>query len=36
MKGNKHMKTIPNIIYPAFALFALASFALAPQARATC
>jgi hypothetical protein len=36
MNGNKHMKTITNITYPAFALFALASFALAPQARAVC
>jgi len=32
MKGNKPMKTITNIIYLAFALFALACFALAPQA----
>jgi hypothetical protein len=30
------MKTITNITYPAFALFALAYFALSPQARATC
>src|SRR6266567_1263884 len=30
------MKTIMNITYPAFALFACACFALAPQARATC
>jgi len=36
MKGNKHMKTITNITYPAFALFAFACFALPPQARATC
>src|SRR6266550_1545024 len=36
MKGNKHMKTITNITYPAFALFAFACFALAPQARAVC
>src|SRR5256886_3249699 len=36
MKGNKHMKTITNITYPAFALFAFACFALSPQARATC
>jgi len=37
MKGNTIMKTITNIIYPAFALFAFACFALAPQARAqTC
>ena len=31
-----HMKTITNIIYPLFALFAFACFALAPQARAVC
>ncbi len=30
------MKTITNIIYPLFALFAFACFALAPQARAVC
>src|SRR5258705_10816770 len=36
MKGNKPMKTISNITYPAFALFAFACFALAPQARAVC
>jgi hypothetical protein len=30
------MKTITEIIYPAFALVALGCFALAPQARATC
>ncbi len=30
------MKTITNITYPAFALFAFACFALAPQARAVC
>src|SRR5215831_9166642 len=30
------MKTIPNITYPVFALFALGCLALAPQARATC
>src|SRR5262249_52408174 len=36
MKGNEHMKTITNIIYPAFALFAFACLALAPRARATC
>src|SRR6266481_3257893 len=30
------MKTITNIIYPAFALFALAWFTLAPPARAVC
>src|SRR5215467_12930136 len=30
------MKTITNITYPAFALFAFACFALSPQARATC
>ena len=36
MKENKHMKTITNIICPAFSLFAVACFALVPQARATC
>src|SRR6266550_7285731 len=36
MKGNKHMKTITNIIHPLFALFAFACFALSPQARAVC
>ena len=36
MKGNKHMKTITNIIHPLFALFTFACFALAPQARAVC
>jgi endosialidase-like protein len=36
MKGNKTMKTITNITYPAFALFALACFALPPEARAVC
>ena len=30
------MKTITNITYPAFALFAFACFALAPQAQAIC
>jgi len=30
------MKTITKITYPAFALFALACFALSPQARAVC
>jgi hypothetical protein len=30
------MKTTTNIMYPAFALFVLACFALSPQARATC
>ena len=30
------MKTITNIIYSPFALFAFACFALAPQARAVC
>jgi hypothetical protein len=30
------MKTITNIIYPAFVLFVLACFAFSPQARATC
>jgi hypothetical protein len=34
MKGNKQMKTVTNIIYPAFALLAFACFALAPTARA--
>jgi hypothetical protein len=34
MKRNKHMKVATNITCPAFALFALACFALAPQARA--
>jgi hypothetical protein len=34
MKGNKPMKTITNITYPAFALFAFACFALSPQVRA--
>jgi len=36
MKGNKPMKAIPNMTYPAFALFAFACFALTPQARAVC
>src|SRR5262249_17048042 len=36
MKGNKQMKTIANITYPAFALFAFACLALSPQARAVC
>jgi hypothetical protein len=36
MKGNETMQTIVNITYPAFALFAFACFALAPQARAVC
>ena len=26
MEGNKHMKTLTNIIHPALALFALAGF----------
>ena len=30
------MKTLTNIIYPAFALVAFACFALSPHARATC
>ena len=34
MKGNKQMKTITNIIYSAFALFAFACFALSPTAQA--
>ena len=36
MKGNKHMKTITNIIYPTFSLLAFVCFALSPQARAVC
>jgi hypothetical protein len=36
MKANKSMKTIINISYPAFALFAFACFVLSPQARAVC
>jgi hypothetical protein len=34
MKGNVHMKTITNIIYAAFALFAFACFALVSTTRA--
>jgi septal ring factor EnvC (AmiA/AmiB activator) len=34
MKGNKHMKTTTTIIYPAFAVFTLAWFALSPTAQA--
>jgi hypothetical protein len=34
MKGNKHMKTITNITYPAFALFAFACFAVSQNAQA--
>src|SRR6266436_6833031 len=34
MKRNKHMKTATNTTCPAFALFALACFALSPAARA--
>jgi uncharacterized coiled-coil protein SlyX len=34
MKGHKHMKTITNIIYAVFALFAFACFALLPTAQA--
>jgi hypothetical protein len=30
------MKTTTNIIYPAFALFAFACFALSPRAQAAC
>ena len=30
------MKTIPNITYPAFALFAFVCFALSPDVRAVC
>ena len=36
MKGNKHMKTITNTTYPAFALFAFACFSFAPATRAQC
>jgi uncharacterized coiled-coil protein SlyX len=36
VKRNKPMKTITNITYPVFALFAFACFALSPQARAVC
>src|SRR5438094_53552 len=36
MKGNKHMKTITNITYPALALFTLACFAVSQPARAVC
>jgi hypothetical protein len=36
MQGNKSMKTITNITYPAFALCAFAYFTLAPLARAVC
>jgi hypothetical protein len=35
-KGNETVKTLTNIIYPAFALVAFACFALSPHARATC
>src|SRR5262245_36728387 len=34
MKGNETMKTLTNIIYPAFALVALAFLVLMPQAQA--
>src|SRR6266487_3293370 len=34
MKGNKHMKTITNIIYPALAVFAFTCFAVLPGAQA--
>src|SRR5260370_24694494 len=34
MKGNKPLKTITNITYPAFAVFLLACFALSPKAQA--
>src|SRR5436305_8810875 len=34
VKGKQHMKTVTNIIYPAFALFALACFAVLPAAQA--
>jgi len=36
MKGNETIKTLTNIIYPAFALVAFACFALSPQAGAQC
>jgi hypothetical protein len=34
MKENKHMKTIKNIIYPAFVAFTVACIALSPNAQA--
>jgi len=34
MKGNKSMETMTSIIYPAFALFAFACFALSPGPQA--
>jgi Chaperone of endosialidase len=34
MKGNKHMKTMMNIIYPAIAVFAFACFTLPPTVQA--
>src|SRR6267142_3042126 len=34
MKENKHMKTITDIIYPAFTALALACFAVLPKAQA--
>jgi trimeric autotransporter adhesin len=36
MKGNKSMKTITNIIFPAFAVLGLGCFAFSPAARAVC
>src|SRR6266853_1954145 len=36
MKGNKTLKITTHITYPAFALFALACFALSPRAQAVC
>src|SRR5438105_15810617 len=35
IKGSKHMKTTTKNTYPAFAVLALAWFALAPMAKAT-
>src|SRR5437762_4747150 len=34
MKGNKHMKTITNIIYSTLAAFAFACFAISPTTQA--
>jgi Chaperone of endosialidase len=34
MEGNKHMKTITKLIYPAFAALAFACFGLSPEAQA--
>jgi Chaperone of endosialidase len=36
MKENKQMKTISNVIYSAFGLFAFSCFALSPKAQAVC